>query len=147
MFKSILTVPVAVATVLPAHSALATKPNILFVIADDLTYRDIGCYGGQALTPHIDKLATEGMRFNRCFQTMPILSPTRHTIHTRLYPVKSGTYTNHLFAHDQIKSIGHHIKRLRGTLDAWMSDQGDKGMQTERSAIERMHSGNAGYKA
>ena len=40
--------------------ASAEKPNLLFVIADDCTFRDIGCYGGQAHTPHIDKLASEG---------------------------------------------------------------------------------------
>lgn len=112
MFKPILSVILTVAAAFPAHSKPATKPNILFVIADDLTYRDIGCYGGQALTPHIDKLATEGMRFTRCFQTMPMCSPTRHTILTGLYPVKSGAYTNHTFAHDHVKSIVHYLKPL-----------------------------------
>jgi uncharacterized sulfatase len=76
------------------------KPNLVFVIADDLTHRDIGCYGGQALTPNIDKLATEGMKFERCFQTAPMCSPTRHTIYTGLYPVKSGAWPNHTRAYE-----------------------------------------------
>ena len=66
------------------------RPNLVFIIADDCTYRDISCYGGQAYTPNIDKLAGEGMRFTRCFQAAPMCSPTRHNLYTGLYPVKSG---------------------------------------------------------
>ena len=74
------------------------NPNFVFVIADDCTFRDIGCYGGQAKTPHIDnKLATEGMQFSRCFQAAPMCSPTRHNLYTGIYPVKSGAYPNHTF--------------------------------------------------
>ncbi|MFT5125573.1 MAG: N-sulfoglucosamine sulfohydrolase, partial [Verrucomicrobiales bacterium] len=62
----------------------AKNPNLLFIIADDCTHNDIGCYGGQALTPHMDQLATEGMRFTQCFQAAPMCSPTRHTIYTGL---------------------------------------------------------------
>ena len=88
------------------------KPNFLFVIADDMTHRDIGCYGGQAHTPNIDKLAKQGMRFTRCFQAAPMCSPTRHNIYTGLYPVKSGAYPNHTFAKDGTKSVVHYLKRL-----------------------------------
>ena len=55
-----------------AQAQAASKPNMVFIIADDCTFRDIGCYGGQARTPNIDKLAAEGMRFTRCFQAAPI---------------------------------------------------------------------------
>lgn len=88
----------------------ATSPNLLFIIADDCTYRDIGCYGGQARTPNIDRLAGEGMRFTRCFQAAPMCSPTRHNIYTGLYPVKSGAYPNHTFAKDGTKSVVHYLK-------------------------------------
>lgn len=89
-----------------------TKPNFLFIIADDCTYRDLGCYGGQAETPNMNKLVAQGMKFNRCFQTAPMCSPTRHTIYTGLYPVKSGAYTNHSHAYDGIKSVVHYLKPL-----------------------------------
>jgi uncharacterized sulfatase len=56
-------------------AAKKTKPNFVFIIADDCTFRDIGCYGGQAHTPNIDKLASEGMRFTHCFQAAPISIP------------------------------------------------------------------------
>lgn len=88
------------------------KPNFVFIIADDLTHRDLGCYGGQAHTPNIDHLATEGMQFERCFQAAPMCSPTRHNIYTGLYPVKSGAYPNHTFAKDGTKSIVHYLKDL-----------------------------------
>lgn len=88
------------------------KPNLVFIIADDLTFRDIGCYGGQAHTPHIDQLATEGMQFSRCFQSAPMCSPTRHNIYTGLYPLKSGAYPNHTFAKDGTLSIVHYLKPL-----------------------------------
>jgi N-sulfoglucosamine sulfohydrolase len=88
------------------------KPNFLFVIADDCTFRDIGCYGGQAHTPNIDRLATEGMRFTQCFQAAPMCSPTRHNIYTGLYPVKSGAYPNHTFAKQGTQSVVHYLEPL-----------------------------------
>lgn len=98
------------ATFQPAHTA--EKTNFVFIIADDCTFRDIGCYGGQAHTPNINRLATEGMRFTRCFQAAPMCSPTRHNILTGLYPVKSGAYPNHTFAKAGTKSIAHYFKPL-----------------------------------
>jgi len=96
-----------------ASAALgASRPNFVFVIADDCTYRDIGCYGGQAYTPNIDRLATEGMLFTHCFQSAPMCSPTRHNIYTGLYPVKSGAYPNHTFAKRGTESVVHYLKPL-----------------------------------
>jgi len=95
-----------------ATCSASDKPNILFVIADDCTFRDIGCYGGQAHTPNIDKLATEGMRFTRCFQSAPMCSPTRHNIFTGLYPVTSGAYPNHTFVPDGTKSVVQYLSNL-----------------------------------
>ncbi len=88
------------------------RPNFLFVIADDCTFRDLACYGGQAHTPHIDKLASEGMRFTQCFQAAPMCSPTRHNIYTGLYPVKSGAYPNHTFVKEGTQSVVQYLKPL-----------------------------------
>ena len=87
----------------------APRPNFLVIVADDLTFRDIGCYGGQAHTPNLDRLAGEGMRMTRCFQAAPMCSPTRHCLYTGLYPVKSGAYPNHAFAKTGTKSIVHSL--------------------------------------
>ncbi|WP_417392808.1 sulfatase [Gimesia sp.] len=94
------------------RQAEAKQPNFVFIIADDCTFRDIGCYGGQAHTPNIDRLATEGMRFTRCFQAAPMCSPTRHNIYTGQYPVKTGAYPNHTQANRGTKSIVHYLKPL-----------------------------------
>ena len=103
-----LAIAVFAAATLPSRAA--DQPNFVFIIADDLTFRDIGCYGGQAHTPNIDRLATEGMRFTRCFQATAMCSPTRHNIYTGLYPVKSGAYPNHTFAKPGTKSIAHYLQ-------------------------------------
>lgn len=53
-----------------------TSPNILLIVADDLGYADLGCYGSDIHTPNIDRLAQEGIRFSR-FYTAPMCAPTR----------------------------------------------------------------------
>ena len=88
----------------------ATHPNFVFIMADDCTFHDIGCYGGQALTPRIDVLAREGMRFTRCFQMTAMCSPTRHNIYTGLSPFRSGAYPNHTFVTPGTKSIVHYLQ-------------------------------------
>ncbi len=94
------------------RTAVAEKPNFVFVIADDCTHRDLGCYGGQAHTPNIDALAEQGMRFTQCFQAAPMCSPTRHNLYTGIYPVKSGAYPNHTFVKEGTQSIVHYLKPL-----------------------------------
>ncbi|MCB1123708.1 MAG: sulfatase-like hydrolase/transferase, partial [Verrucomicrobiae bacterium] len=92
------------------RAATANQPNIVFIIADDLTFRDVSCYGGTNVeTPHIDSIAEEGMRFTRCFQASAMCSPTRHNIYTGLYPVKSGAYPNSTLAYDGTKSVVHYL--------------------------------------
>lgn len=92
----------------PLFSAWA-QPNLLLIIADDCTYRDMEVYGGQAKTPHLNKLAGEGMKFTRCFQAAPMCSPTRHCLYTGIYPVKSGAYPNHTMAYEWVKSIATYL--------------------------------------
>lgn len=95
-----------------ASFAASGKPNFVFIIADDLSHFDVGCYGGQANTPNLDNLAKEGMRFTHCFQAAPTCSPTRHNIYTGQSPFKTGAYPNHTFAYEGTKSIVHYLKPL-----------------------------------
>jgi hypothetical protein len=53
-------------------------PNILFIISDDTDFRDIACYGGQTLTPHIDRLAREGMVFRQAYCESSVCTPSRY---------------------------------------------------------------------
>lgn len=89
-----------------------SKPNIIFILADDLTFRDIGCYGSKNVkTPNIDAIAIEGMRFTSCFQAAPMCSPTRHNIYTGIYPVKSGAYPQSTFVKKGTKSVVHYLEK------------------------------------
>ena len=67
----------------------AKRPNIILVMADDLGWSDIGCYGGEIDTPHIDSLATAGLRFTQ-FYNNAICGPTRASLLTGLYCQQVG---------------------------------------------------------
>lgn len=93
--------------------ARATPPHIVFILADDLTFRDLGCYGSpNVATPHIDRIAAEGLRFDQCFQATAMCSPTRHNLYTGLYPVKSGAYPQTTWANPGVQSIAHFLRPL-----------------------------------
>ena len=93
---------------------LPKQPNIVFILADDLGYGDLGCYGQTIIkTPNIDRLSAEGMRFTRCYAGCTVSAPSRsslltglHTGHTPIrgnesapekkegqYPLPANTYT------------------------------------------------------
>lgn len=75
---------------LPAFSQSSqTQPNIIIILADDLGFSDIGCYGAEIETPNLDQLAREGLRFTQ-FYNCAICSPTRAALLTSLYPHKVG---------------------------------------------------------
>lgn len=88
----------------PAEAA--ERPNIVFVMADDLGYGELGCYGQEQIrTPHLDRMAAEGMRFTQVYSGSTVCAPTRsslmtgrHTGHTRVrgnkrVPLKPGDVT------------------------------------------------------
>jgi arylsulfatase A-like enzyme len=90
-------IPIALVAVLLSSatqitSAADSKPNIIFIMVDDLGYGDLGCYGQQEIkTPHIDRMASEGMRFTQCYAGSTVCAPTRcvlmtgkHTGHARV---------------------------------------------------------------
>ncbi len=75
----------------PAHAA-SQKPNIVFILVDNVGWGNFGVYGGTIPTPRIDKLASEGIRFNN-YNVEVQCTPTRSAIHTGRYSVRSGTFT------------------------------------------------------
>lgn len=80
------------ATLAAVHAAEAPvpgKPNILLILADDLGYSDLGCYGGEIATPNLDALAMGGLRFQQ-FYNSARCSPTRASILTGLHPHQAG---------------------------------------------------------
>lgn len=66
-----------------------SPPNIIFILADDMGYSQLGCYGSNYYqTPHIDNLASEGMRFTNAYAAAAVCSPTRASIVTGKYPAR-----------------------------------------------------------
>jgi arylsulfatase A-like enzyme len=69
----------------------AKRPNIIFILADDLGAHDVGCFGSTYHeTPHIDGLAKRGMKFTQAYAASPLCSPTRASILTGQYPARIG---------------------------------------------------------
>jgi arylsulfatase A-like enzyme len=66
--------------------AAATKPNIIFILADDLGYGDLGCYGQKVIkTPNIDRVASEGLRFTEAYAGATVCAPSRCVLMTGLH--------------------------------------------------------------
>jgi uncharacterized sulfatase len=89
----------------------AEKPNILLVMADDLTFDSLGCYGSpDGITPNIDRLAGEGMLFTRAFTATAMCAPTRQQLSTGIFPVRNGAPPNHSRVKPGTKSIVHYLR-------------------------------------
>lgn len=74
---------------LPETAFAAERPNIVFVLTDDMGYSDLNCYGGNfAPTPNIDRLAKEGVRFTHFYDNAPICSPSRAAFITGMFPAR-----------------------------------------------------------
>ena len=68
-------------------------PNIILIVSDDQGYNDIGAYGSQEIiTPNLDQLAKEGMRFTNFYVTCSACTPSRGSLLTGRYPQRNGTY-------------------------------------------------------
>lgn len=82
----------------PAIRAMAEeeRPNIIFIMADDLGYADLGCYGQQRIkTPNIDRLAAEGTRFTQCYAGAAVCAPSRCALMTGLHTGHATIRGNH----------------------------------------------------
>ncbi len=74
-----------------ANTESAGRPNILYILADDLGWRDLSCYGSSFYeTPNLDRLAARGMKFTDAYAACPVCSPTRASILTGKYPAHVG---------------------------------------------------------
>lgn len=70
------------------HAQTAQRPNVLFILADDLGYGDLSCYGGNAPTPNIDRLAAQGTRFSNAHAVASTSTPSRYGMLTGCYPFR-----------------------------------------------------------
>lgn len=91
----------------------ARRPNVVIILADDLTYSDLPLYGGTNVeTPHIDRLAEQGMVFEHAYQSMAMCVPTRSELYTGQYPTTNGAAWNHAPVRPGTESIVHHLRDL-----------------------------------
>lgn len=79
----------AAAAAFGSAAAAESRPNILVILADDLGYSDLGCYGGEIATPHLDGLARRGVRFTQLYNSARCC-PSRASLMTGLYPSQAG---------------------------------------------------------
>lgn len=80
---------IAAAPVISATQSLPQKPNIVFILSDDMGWKDLACYGNRFTeTPNIDALAGSGIRFTQAYAACPVSSPTRASILTGKYPAR-----------------------------------------------------------
>ena len=91
LFAACLLLPFAI------HAHLEAAPNFVIFVADDMAWEDCGAYGHPRIrTPHIDRLAAEGMRFDRAYLTCSSCSPSRCSMLTGRYPHATGAGELHL---------------------------------------------------
>ncbi len=89
-----------------ALASAQDRPNVLILIADDMTWSDLGYEGNQDVrTPNLDRLRTESMHLRRMFTSAAMCSPARHALYTGLYPVRSGAYPNHTNVYEGTESL------------------------------------------
>jgi N-sulfoglucosamine sulfohydrolase len=91
------------------------RPNMVLFVADDLGWRDVGCYGSPDVrTPHLDRLAAEGMRFANAYTASTTCGPTRAQLYNGMYPVNSRAYFNHPshYVRDGVKTLPAALKEL-----------------------------------
>lgn len=89
------------------------KPNIVFILGDDINQDSWGAYGNvDCKTPNIDKLAKEGLKFNRAYCSMAMCAPFRHELYSGRTPWRTKTMYNHSGAVPETKSWPHYLEPL-----------------------------------
>ena len=107
-----------VALALSSARGADTKPNIVFIMADDLGNADLGYRGGEIKTPNIDQLASAGVRCES-FYGMPVCTPSRAALMTGRYPIRHGLQTLVIFP-----SHGYGLPTDERTLPQALKDAG-----------------------
>jgi N-sulfoglucosamine sulfohydrolase len=95
-----------------AAVARGEPPNFLIILADDCTYNDLPLYGGRnARTPNIDRLASQGLTFNRAYVASAMCQPCRAELYTGQFPMRNGCAWNHSACRPGTLSLPHHLEK------------------------------------
>ena len=89
------------------------RPHIVLFIGDDLTWHDIGPYGGKEVrTPNLDRLAGESVKFTHAVAASPTCTPSRSALFTGLYPFRNGAHANHSLVNEGVRTMADEMKGL-----------------------------------
>lgn len=111
-----------------SQQTATSRPNIIFIMADDLDSRQLSCYGGKNLkTVNIDRLADQGIKFNNMVTSEAMCVPLRASLFTGLYPMRHGSYRNHkpVYSTD-IKGVPQYLTDLGYTVALTGKDHSTK---------------------
>jgi arylsulfatase A-like enzyme len=111
----------ALAFVCAWSSLAAPRPNIVLILADDMGFSDLGCYGGEIQTPNLDRLAHRGLRFTQ-FYNAARCCPTRAALLTGLYPQQAGV--GHMTTDEGSPAYRGHLTANTVTLPEVLRDAG-----------------------
>ena len=90
-----------------AAAVAADRPNVIFIVADDLGYGELGCYGGKDIpTPQLDSVARQGVRFTNAYVTAPFCAASRAALLTGRYQTRFGFENNPIGAANADPAIG-----------------------------------------
>lgn len=118
-------------------SAIAEKPDFLIFTDDDLSQFDISPYGSTDVrTPHFQKLADEGMKFNRAFIASPACAPSRAAMLTGLMPARNGAMANHSYKSEGIASLPTLLGELGYEVAAFGKVAHGRGPDTETHGFD-----------
>ncbi len=91
----------------------ADRPNVLIIMADDCTHNDLPMYGGEnAKTPNLEKLASQGLTFNRAYLAEAMCQPCRAELYSGLFPMRNGCNWNHSASLPETTSMPQHLGKL-----------------------------------
>lgn len=126
LWRGLLTLAVALCPAVSGSAAEAGRPpNIVLILADDMGYECLGAYGGTSYkTPHLDKLAAGGMRFDYCF-SQPLCTPSRVELMTGLYNQRN--YVRFAYLDPKAVTFAHLLKKAgyaTGIAGKWQLENG-----------------------
>jgi N-sulfoglucosamine sulfohydrolase len=96
-----------------SRMACAESPNVLIILADDCTFSDLSIYGGvNAKTPNIERLASQGLTFNKAYVSSAMCQPCRAELYTGQFPTRNGCAWNHSACRPGTRSLPQYLKPL-----------------------------------
>ncbi|MBK1853996.1 sulfatase [Verrucomicrobiaceae bacterium 5K15] len=113
-FVQYLLLSACLLTFAPTYAEQSRQPNIVILLADDISSSSLGCYGGENphTSPHIDLLARQSVVFDNMFVTQAVCGPARAELYTGLQPHRNGSMTNHKKSKPGTLSMVHYLRKL-----------------------------------